>query len=81
MLREAVGSQNDAILATCPLWYARYSGTDMPIGIPRQVWPTFSLWQYTDGNNGSEPHTADGIGGATETVSWVLKMTCEELGR
>jgi len=62
MLREAVGSQDDAILATCPLWYARYSGTDMPIGIPRQVWPTFTLWQYTDGANGSEPHTVDGIG-------------------
>jgi lysozyme len=62
MLREALGSQNDATLASCPLWYARYSGTDMPIGIPRQVWPTFSLWQYTDGDNGSEPRTVDGIG-------------------
>jgi lysozyme len=62
MLREAAGSQNDAILATCPLWYARYSNTDTPIGIPLQVWPSFTLWQYTDGDNGSQPHTVDSIG-------------------
>jgi lysozyme len=60
MLREAVGSQNDAILATCPLWYARYR--DTPMGIPLQVWPTFTLWQYTDGANGPPPHTVNGIG-------------------
>lgn len=62
MLREAVGSQSDPILATCPLWYARYSNTNMPIGIPLQVWPSFTLWQYTDGDNGSPPHTVNGIG-------------------
>jgi lysozyme len=60
MLRDALGSQDDAILAKCPLWYARY--TDVPIGIPRQIWPTFTLWQYTDGNSGSVPHAVDGIG-------------------
>jgi lysozyme len=62
MLREALGSQEDALLANCPLWYARYSGTDTPIGIPRQVWSDFTLWQYTDGNLGSQPHSVDGIG-------------------
>jgi lysozyme len=62
MLREAVGSKEDTLLAKCPLWYARYSGTDMPEGIPPQIWPMFTLWQYTDGDNGSEPRTVDGIG-------------------
>jgi lysozyme len=62
MLREALGSHEDALLANCPLWYARYSGTDTPVGIPRQVWSDFTLWQYTDGNLGSQPHSVDGIG-------------------
>ena len=60
LLREGVGHNPDPILANCPLWYARY--THLPIGIPTQVWPTYTLWQYTDGNNGDEPHRVDGIG-------------------
>jgi lysozyme len=59
-LREGVGPDRDPILANCPLWYARYRST--PIGIPRQIWPTYTLWQYTDGNVGPEPHSIDGIG-------------------
>jgi len=25
-------------------------------------WPTWTMWQYTDGGLGPEPHTVDGIG-------------------
>jgi lysozyme len=61
MLREALlGVQADALLANCPLWYARYARR--LIGIPHQVWPDFTLWQYTDGHAGPEPHTVDGAG-------------------
>jgi lysozyme len=60
MLREAIGTQPDPILANCPLWYARYRNT--PLGIPSQVWKSYTLWQCTDGNNGPEPHTVDGTG-------------------
>ena len=62
MLREDIGSQDDPILATCPLWYARYTSAPTPIGIPHQVWSSFELWQYTDGNVGGNPQTVDGIG-------------------
>jgi lysozyme len=62
MLREALGSHEDALLAQCPLWYARYSSTETPIGIPHQVWSDFTFWQYTDGNLGSSPHFVDGVG-------------------
>ena len=62
LLRDTLGLQRDDLLSKCPLWYARYSGTDTPIGIPPQIWPTFTLWQYTDGNRGSVPHSVDGIG-------------------
>jgi lysozyme len=60
LIREGVDTSPDPVLANCPLWYARYRSR--PIGIPTQVWPTYTLWQYTDGNNGDEPHTVDGIG-------------------
>jgi lysozyme len=43
----------------CPLWWARYA--NQPKGIP-EAWETWTLWQYTDGANGLQPHTVDGIG-------------------
>jgi lysozyme len=46
-------------LPDCPLWWARYAPE--PKGIP-PTWPTWTLWQYTDGANGNQPHTVDGIG-------------------
>ena len=46
-------------LPDCPLWWARYAA--QPAGIP-ETWPTWTLWQYTDGTNGNQPHTVDGIG-------------------
>jgi lysozyme len=60
LLRESIGTHEDPILANCPLWYARYR--DRPLGIPLQVWKKQTLWQYTDGNNGPDPQTVDGIG-------------------
>ena len=43
------------------LWgsYARYAA--QPFGIPN-LWPSFTLWQFTDGNAGQEPHKVPGIG-------------------
>lgn len=66
LLRESVGHDPDPVLANCPLWYARYSST--PIGIPTQIWPTYTLWQYTDGNAGPEPHQTPGVGGADRNI-------------
>jgi lysozyme len=60
LIREGVGSSPDPVLGNCPLWYARYRSA--PIGIPTQVWPTYTLWQFTDGSNGNQPHRVDGIG-------------------
>jgi len=74
MLREGIGTRPDPILANCPLWYARYR--DRPIGIPTQVWTSFTLWQYTDGNDGPEPHRVDGIGRCDRNI---FNGTIEEL--
>ncbi len=61
LLRDSVPHHStDDILKNCPLWYARYR--DQPIGIPVDTWPDFTLWQYTDGNVGPQPHIVNGMG-------------------
>jgi lysozyme len=66
LLRESIGHNPDPVLSNCPLWYARYAPS--PIGIPTQVWPTYTLWQYTDGDVGPEPHQTPGAGGADRNI-------------
>jgi len=58
LLRENLQHITDDILCNCPLWYARYASA--PIGIPTHIWPNYTLWQYTDGNVGPEPHATPG---------------------
>jgi len=60
LLRHALQLRSSPILAECPLWYARYA--NQPIGIPPATWSTFTLWQYTNGAVGPEPHSTPGIG-------------------
>ncbi len=74
-LRESVGSAPDAVLGNCPLWYVRFAKT--PIGIPVAIWPTYTLWQYTDGDEGElEPKKTDGAEGADRNM---FKGTATEL--
>jgi lysozyme len=61
MIRDNVKEENK-ILKNCPLWYVRYRET--PLGIPTDTWPTFTLWQYTDGSLGPEPRKTPGSSGA-----------------
>ena len=60
LLRETIGAKRQDVLANCPLWYSRYRSAS--IGIPTATWPSYTLWQFTDGNNGPIPHTVKGIG-------------------
>src|ERR1051326_4738753 len=66
LLRESVGHNPDPILANCPLWYARYANA--PFGIPTEIWNTYTLWQYTDGDAGPEPHETPGVSGADRNI-------------
>lgn len=66
LLRESVGHDPDPILAKCPLWYARYRSA--PIGIPTQIWDRYTLWQYTDGDEGPEPRETPGVSGADRNI-------------
>jgi Lyzozyme M1 (1,4-beta-N-acetylmuramidase) len=58
-IREKIGTNKDSILKNCFLWVARYS-IEQPKFPP--LWKDFSLWQYTDGNAGPQPHQVPGFG-------------------
>lgn len=53
------GKPADPILSQCFLWLAQYGPA--PTNIPA-TWPSWTMWQYTDGNVGPQPHTVAGIG-------------------
>jgi lysozyme len=57
-IKQLLGSRKDAVLANCWFWLAQYGPT--PVVPP--TWNTWTLWQYTDGNIGPEPHEVPGIG-------------------
>ena len=57
-LGQALDSGGDPDLASCWLWLARY-GAEPHAPLP---WPTWTLWQYTDGTSGPRPHPVPGIG-------------------
>ena len=58
-INDQLGSHTQTILTNCFLWIARYASQ-----VPRvpPAFPTFTLWQYTDGNVGPQPHQVPGIG-------------------
>ena len=57
-LKELLGTQTDSVLANCWFWLAQYGPT--PVVPPN--WATWTMWQYTDGALGPEPHSVPGIG-------------------
>jgi lysozyme len=60
LIKEQLGGKPaDPVLSQCFLWIAQYGPA--PTKIPA-TWPTWTLWQYTDGQIGSPPHSVDGIG-------------------
>jgi lysozyme len=58
LLTEAA-QQGSTVLASCKLWIAQYSNVSQP-AIPT-LWTSYALWQFTDGENGPQPHTTAGI--------------------
>jgi lysozyme len=54
-----LGDNTGTVLKECFLWLARYSQS--PPAVPK-AFATFTLWQYTDGSSGSQPHQVSGIG-------------------
>jgi lysozyme len=58
--KQELGDSLDPVLKNCPFWIVQYA--DHPSDIPLTFGKTFSLWQYTDGSSGPEPHEAPGVG-------------------
>ncbi|MEO5931833.1 MAG: glycoside hydrolase family 25 protein [Candidatus Kapaibacterium sp.] len=57
-LQQVLGITHNATLANCWLWLAQYGPTPKI----QATWPTWTMWQYTDGVNGNQPHSVDGVG-------------------
>jgi lysozyme len=76
LIKEQLGGKPvDPILSQCFLWIAQYG--PQPKNIP-ETWPTWTLWQYTDGVAGPPPHSVDGIGSCDRDQ---FNGTLEELQR
>ena len=48
------------VLTQCWLWVARYA--DLATPPHPAAWKTWTMWQYTDGAAGAQPHAVQGIG-------------------
>ncbi|HEY6119299.1 MAG TPA: glycoside hydrolase family 25 protein [Pyrinomonadaceae bacterium] len=60
LIKRKLGNQpRDLILSKCFLWIAQYGPA--PTKIP-PTWARWTLWQYTDGVAGPQPHSVEGIG-------------------
>ncbi len=57
-IKEKLGTNPNTILTNCWLWLAQYGNrAELPAG-----WDWWTMWQYTDGIAGPEPHSVEGIG-------------------
>ena len=57
-IKELLGENQNSTLANCWFWLSEYGPT---AHVPAN-WQTWTLWQYTDGNIGPEPHSVAGVG-------------------
>lgn len=57
-LKELLGTSKDDVLANCWFWLSQYG----PTAVVPSNWDTWTMWQYTDGGMGPEPHDVPGIG-------------------
>lgn len=57
-IKEMLRNRTDTVLTNCWFWLAQYSNIAK---VPR-AWSKWTMWQYTDGAAGPEPHSVNGIG-------------------
>jgi lysozyme len=73
-LKELLGTGSDPVLTNCWLWISQYG----PTAIIPPAWRSWTMWQYTDGALGPQPHTVDGVGACDRDT---YAGTAEELVR
>jgi len=57
-VKALLGSTIDPVLRNCWFWLSQYG----PTAVVPANWQRWTLWQYTDGALGPEPHQVDGVG-------------------
>ena len=57
-VKQLVGESQNPTLANCWFWLSEYG----PVAHVPACWPTWTMWQYTDGVVGPEPHSVAGVG-------------------
>jgi lysozyme len=57
-LKQLIGSTTDPTLRNCWFWLSQYG----PTAVVPPNWPSWTLWQYTDGAIGPNPNALPGIG-------------------
>lgn len=57
-IKQLLGNNQDQVLKKCWFWLAQYG----PTAVVPANWPTWTMWQYTDGADGPPPHKVAGIG-------------------
>jgi lysozyme len=57
-IKDLLGTNQDPILANCWFWLSQYG----PTAVVPVTWKTWTMWQYTDGALGPEPHSVPGAG-------------------
>jgi lysozyme len=57
--KEALGNSSNAFFGSRRLWLCQYT-TGTPTWA--KAWDNYWLWQFTDGQSGSTPHSVSGIG-------------------
>jgi lysozyme len=60
LIGNLLGGTVNPTLRQCWFWRAEYGAS--PIVPP--TWPTWTMWQYTDGQHGDGPHAVAGLGGS-----------------
>jgi lysozyme len=58
LLKQLLGGSKDPVLGNCWFWLAQYG----PTAVVPANWSTWTMWQYTDGAQGPQPHEVPGIG-------------------
>jgi len=56
--KDLLGTKVDSVIGNCWLWLAQYG----PTAVVPATWDRWTLWQYTDGAAGPQPHSVKGIG-------------------
>jgi lysozyme len=57
-IKELLQTSADPVLANCWFWLSQFG----PTAVVPVNWSKWTMWQYTDGAMGPQPHSVDGVG-------------------